>query len=395
MPRSSIAERPAAGAVDRALEAVREGRLVVLAEDSEDGIGDLVTAADRVTSETTVFMVTYGGGILYVTLDAARCDELGLEPQNPSADSRFWVADLRMLVDARVGVTTGISAADRTLTMHTLADPASTRDDLAGPGHIVPFAARPGGTLQRADLGEGALDLTRLAGAAPGAAEAELLNPDGSRARGADLRRFAAEHGLPYVTVGDIVDYRRELAGPEAAAASVEYQRFRDFFGQVPAPVSVVATTTPDGRAHVTTVSAFCSLSAEPALLLVALARSSDLLAHIRRARRFSVNVLAAEQDGIALQCAAKGAHKLPEAAWERLADDPRLTGVAAWCACTVERVVDGGDHEIVIGRVVDCEVGSGRPLVHHDRAFHELLPRGAGTMTGPPQAAGHERGER
>jgi 3,4-dihydroxy-2-butanone 4-phosphate synthase len=373
MPRSSVADPATSGPLQRAADAVRAGGLAVVAEDGPDGIGDLVTASDRLTDATTVFMVIHGGGVLYAILPADRCDALRLEPQNASADPRFWVSDLRTPVDAAAGIRTGISAADRARTLHVLADGAATAADLVRPGHIVPFAARPAGTLERPELGEAALDLVRLAGAEPCATEAEILNPDGSRARGKDLQRFADHHGLPLVAIADIVAHRRALAGPPVDGRHVDYQTFRSFFGAVPAPVSIVATAV-DGRPHATTVSAFCSLSAEPALLLVALSRSSDLLDRIRSSGRFGLSVLGIGQEHLALRCAAKGEEKIPADAWEAGTSDPKVRGASAWSACRVERIVDGGDHEIVIGRVTECHLGARPPLVHRERTFHELV---------------------
>ncbi len=160
------------------------------------------------------------------------------------------------------------------------------------------------------------------------------------------------------------------MPGMEAVLASgVSLQAFRDAFSAVPTPVSVV-TAVKDGKAHGTTISAFCSLSAEPPLVMFGLERSSDLLKLIRETRRFGVNVLSVGQEQIALACARKGPDKFAAIPWHYDNDLPRLADGASWLACRLETEFPGGDHVIVVGLITACEAGTRTPLVYLRRQF-------------------------
>lgn len=156
------------------------------------------------------------------------------------------------------------------------------------------------------------------------------------------------------------------------APSGVALDDFRETLSRVPSPVTIV-TTLSDGRAHATTVSAFTSLSADPPLVLVALDRSSDLLELLHREQRFAVNLLAKDQADIGLDCAKKGQDKLAKVSWHPEDDLPRIDDAAAWLACEVEKILPGGDHEIVIGLVTACDTGADEPLVYHRRRFLRL----------------------
>jgi flavin reductase (DIM6/NTAB) family NADH-FMN oxidoreductase RutF len=154
---------------------------------------------------------------------------------------------------------------------------------------------------------------------------------------------------------------------------SVTPDSFRRVLGSVATPVSVVTTITPDGVPHGTTVSAFCSLSLEPPLVLVALDRGSDLLALIRRSQRFAVNVLAEGQDDLALRFARKGSDKFDGVDWTEVDGLPRLPNSHGYLSCEVEQLVAGGDHMIVTGLVTGADCRSATPLVYRERAFWRL----------------------
>jgi flavin reductase (DIM6/NTAB) family NADH-FMN oxidoreductase RutF len=154
-----------------------------------------------------------------------------------------------------------------------------------------------------------------------------------------------------------------------AMAPGVSFQEFRDAFSAVPTPVSVV-TAVKDGKAHGTTVSAFCSLSADPPLVMLGLERSSDLLKLIRETRRFGVNVLSTGQEQIALACARKGPDKFAAIPWHYADDLPRLDDGASWLACRLEAELPGGDHVIVVGLITACEASTRTPLVYLRRQF-------------------------
>lgn len=199
--------------VETALAAIRTGRMVVVADDeSRENEGDLVMAAGFATAESMNFMVSRGRGLVCVAMESARLDELGLCPMERANSDPHGTA-FTVSVDA-VTTGTGISAADRAATARVLADPASAARDLRRPGHLFPLAARAGGVLKRRGHTEAAVDLVRLAlpdptlGIAHAGLICEILRDDGAMARGDDLARFAAEHGLPLLSVGDLARYR-------------------------------------------------------------------------------------------------------------------------------------------------------------------------------------------
>lgn len=166
-------------------------------------------------------------------------------------------------------------------------------------------------------------------------------------------------------TLGAWLEWKR----PDEAADAVVLDAFRETLSCVPGPVTVV-TTLADGRPHGTTVSAFCSLSADPPLVLVSLDRSSDLLGLIRETGRFAVNLLAAGQEEIGLACARKGSEKFDGVAWSDECGLPRIDGAAGWLACDIRELLPGGDHVIVVGLVTACETREADALVYHRRRF-------------------------
>ena len=212
--------------VEEALEEIRAGRMVIVADDEDrENEGDLVMAADAVTPEAINFMATHGRGLICVPLMAERCDALGLVPMTSQNTAPRGTA-FTISVEARTGVTTGISAHDRAVTVRTLCDPLTRPDDLVRPGHIFPLRAAPGGVLQRTGQTEAAIDLARLAGHQPAGVICEIMNEDGTMARRPDLDRFAERFGLRFVTVADLVRYRlakerlvKRLAQPELPTA--------------------------------------------------------------------------------------------------------------------------------------------------------------------------------
>jgi 3,4-dihydroxy 2-butanone 4-phosphate synthase/GTP cyclohydrolase II len=198
------------GTVKQAIADIRAGKLVIVADDEDrENEGDLVGAADRVTPDMINFMATHGRGLICLTLIPERCQALGLPPmaeQNTEAhETAFTVS-----IDAatRFGVTTGISAADRATTIRVAIDPATVPSDLRRPGHVFPLRARPGGVLQRVGQTEASVDLARLAGLYPAGVICEILSADGTMARRPELERFAARHGLAFITVAQLVEYR-------------------------------------------------------------------------------------------------------------------------------------------------------------------------------------------
>ena len=197
--------------VEEAIEEIRSGRFVVVVDDEDrENEGDLVIAAQFATPEAVNFMATHARGLICLCLTEERCDELGLEPMTDRNESRFETA-FTVTIEAREGVTTGISAQDRSVTIQTAIDPTKGPDALVQPGHVFPLRGRPGGVLQRQGQTEAAVDLARLAGLLPAGVVCEIMNEDGTMARVPDLARYCAEHGLKLITVADLIAYRRRI----------------------------------------------------------------------------------------------------------------------------------------------------------------------------------------
>lgn len=211
--------------VEAAIEDIRQGRMVIVADDEDrENEGDLVCAAAAVTPEIINFMITHGRGLVCLALTAERADELELRPMSDINTEAHQTA-FTVTVDAaaRFGVTTGISAADRAKTIQVCVDPQSRPADLRRPGHINPLRAQPGGVLRRVGQTEASVDLARLAGLPPAGVICEILNDDGTMARREELDRFAREHSMRFITVADLVAYRlkRERLVHRAAEAPI------------------------------------------------------------------------------------------------------------------------------------------------------------------------------
>jgi 3,4-dihydroxy 2-butanone 4-phosphate synthase/GTP cyclohydrolase II len=195
--------------IEEAVEDIRNGKMVVVVDDPErENEGDLVCAAQFATPEAVNFMATHARGLICLCLTGERCEQLGLPQMTQRNEARLETA-FTVSVEAREGVTTGISAADRAHTIHVAIDPASTAHDLVQPGHVFPLRARDGGVLVRAGQTEAAVDLARLAGLAPAGVVCEIMNEDGTMARVPDLVPYCERHGLRMITVADLIEYRR------------------------------------------------------------------------------------------------------------------------------------------------------------------------------------------
>ena len=195
--------------IEEAIEEIRAGRFVVVADDADrENEGDLTIAAQFVTPDAVNFMATYGRGLICLCLTPERCDELGLRQMTDQNEAQFGTA-FTVSIEARDGVSTGISAADRARTIQVAVDPTSTPHDVVHPGHVFPLRARAGGVLKRSGQTEAAVDLARLAGLAPAGVVCEIMKDDGTMARVPDLVEFCERHGLKLVTVADLIEYRR------------------------------------------------------------------------------------------------------------------------------------------------------------------------------------------
>ncbi|MBX5473561.1 MAG: bifunctional 3,4-dihydroxy-2-butanone-4-phosphate synthase/GTP cyclohydrolase II [Thermoleophilia bacterium] len=195
--------------IEEALEDVRNGRFVVVVDDPDrENEGDLVIAAQFATPEAINFMATHARGLICLCLTEERCDALGLRPMTDHNEARLGTA-FTVSIEAREGVTTGISAADRSHTIRVAIDPSTTPRDLVQPGHVFPLRARDGGVLRRAGQTEASVDLARLAGLIPAAVICEIMNEDGTMARVPDLVRYCERHGLKMISIADLIEYRR------------------------------------------------------------------------------------------------------------------------------------------------------------------------------------------
>src|ERR1017187_9622686 len=194
--------------VPDAVEELRAGRiLIIVVDEDRENEGDLTVAAEKITPEIINFMATYGRGLICLALTPERCDHLRLPPMSPFNTSTFGTA-FTEAIDARDGVTTGISAADRTRTILTAIDSSCRPSDLARPGHVFPLRAREGGVLVRAGQTEASVDLARMSGLAPAAVICEVMNDDGTMARVPQLEEFCARHGLKMISVAELIRYR-------------------------------------------------------------------------------------------------------------------------------------------------------------------------------------------
>ncbi len=194
--------------IEEAIDDIRQGKMIILVDDEDrENEGDLTMAAEKITPEAINFMAKYGRGLICLTLTAEKCDALGLKPMVRDNTSPFETA-FTVSIEAKKGVTTGISAADRAHTVLTAVASGASSADLVSPGHIFPLRARPGGVLVRTGQTEGSVDLARLAGLTPAGVICEIMNDDGTMSRMPELKKFAQHHGLKICTVADLVAYR-------------------------------------------------------------------------------------------------------------------------------------------------------------------------------------------
>jgi 3,4-dihydroxy 2-butanone 4-phosphate synthase/GTP cyclohydrolase II len=196
--------------IEEAAADMRDGRMIIIVDDEDrENEGDLVCAAELVTPEAVNFMATHARGLICMPLTEERCDELHLTMQ-VADNTSFLGTAFTVSIEARRGVTTGISAADRATTILTAVDPKTRPQDLARPGHVFPLRARKGGVLVRPGQTEASVDLARIAGLNPSAVICEIMNEDGTMARMPQLEEFAARHQLKIITVADLVRYRMQ-----------------------------------------------------------------------------------------------------------------------------------------------------------------------------------------
>jgi 3,4-dihydroxy-2-butanone 4-phosphate synthase len=372
---------------EEAIEEFRGGRMLLVTGGRHSPTdGDLVVPARDVDAERIAFMAREGRGLICLGLTAERCDELSLEPL---AERRASVDEVNFTVsiEAAEGVTTGISAADRARTVQVAIAPENGPESLVKPGHVFPLKGRPGGVLARAGHVEAAMDLSRLAGAGDSVVLCQLLDETGESAGPAHLARFAEFHRLKMVQVDEVIRHLADLSASDGGSGTSEQgsRELRSILGHFATGVTVVSTNDTDGRPCGTTANAFTSVSLDPPLILVCLARASQTLEMIRSRRGFVANILASGQQDHSNWFARKGVRLEPELHEFRQGTLglPVLVGTVAHLECEVERIDAGGDHEIVLGRVVSH--GS-----HGEAPDPLLFYRGSYRSLGRPQPANH-----
>jgi len=215
--------------IEEALEDIRKGKMVILMDDEDrENEGDLMIAAEKVTPEAINFMAKYGRGLICLALTPEKVEALDLPMMTYRNESRFGTG-FTVSVDAKEGITTGISAYDRAKTILTAIEPDARPEDLVRPGHIFPLRAMQGGVLERAGQTEGSVDLTRLAGLYPAAVICEVMNEDGTMARLPDLLVFGRKHGIKIVTIADLIRYRLRS---ESLIRKLDQRHLNTYFGE-------------------------------------------------------------------------------------------------------------------------------------------------------------------
>lgn len=249
--------------IEEAARDIQGGKIIIIVDDEDrENEGDLVCAAEKVTPELINFMAVHGRGLICLPLTEERCDELHLPPQTAENTSSMGTA-FTISIEAKTGVTSGISAADRAKTILTAVDPESKPWDLARPGHIFPLRARRGGVLVRIGQTEASVDIARIAGLNPSAVICEIMNDDGTMARMPELEIFAEKHDLKIISVADLVRYRIEketlVRRVVEADLPTEYGTFR----------AVIYENVINGETHVALTLGDFSQTTEPVLVRV------------------------------------------------------------------------------------------------------------------------------
>ncbi|MBU1626486.1 bifunctional 3,4-dihydroxy-2-butanone-4-phosphate synthase/GTP cyclohydrolase II, partial [bacterium] len=234
--------------IEEALEDLKNGKMIIVVDDEDrENEGDLTIAAEKVTSDVINFMAKYGRGLICLSLTSDRIDELGIPMMVANNNAPFQTA-FTVSIEAKKGVTTGISAADRAQTVLTAIDPKTIPGDLVSPGHMFPLRAKSGGVLKRAGQTEAVVDLTRLAGLYPAGVICEIMKDDGTMARVPDLEKFCKIHKMKMITIKDLISYR------------MKFERFVKRIAEVDMPTAfghfraVAYSNTLDNQTHIALV---------------------------------------------------------------------------------------------------------------------------------------------
>ncbi|MBN8870562.1 MAG: 3,4-dihydroxy-2-butanone-4-phosphate synthase [Solirubrobacterales bacterium] len=364
---------------EEAVEEFKAGRMLLVTGGRHSRTdGDLVVPARAADTNRINFMAKDGRGLICLGLTADRCDELGLQPL---AERRMPIDQINFTVsiEAAEGVSTGISAGDRARTIAVATDPENGPESLVRPGHVFPLRERPGGVLARQGHLEAAIDLSRLAGTGDSVVLCQILDEEGESAGTSYLAQFAERFGIKMVQVDEVARHVSDLAMIRDLEPTEEgtSRELRSILGHFATGVTVLTTTDQDGEPCGTTANAFTSVSLNPPLILICLARESAALEAIRTRGGFVANILADGQQDHSNWFARKGVRLKPELHefTEGRLGLPVLSGTVAHLECEVERIDAGGDHEILLGRVVS----HGRhqdppdPLLFYQGSYHSL----------------------
>jgi 3,4-dihydroxy 2-butanone 4-phosphate synthase/GTP cyclohydrolase II len=255
-------------AIERALEQLKNGRMIILVDDEDrENEGDLVMAAEFATPESVNFLARHGRGLICLAMESKRIDELRL-PAMASVNRSPRQTAFTVSIEAREGITTGISAADRSHTIRVASDPLKGANDIVSPGHVFPLRALEGGVLVRAGHTEGSVDLCRIAGLRPASVICEIMNEDGTMSRMPDLEKFAAAHDLPILTIQELIEYRMNR---ESLIEEVAVSKLPSLYNSAPAGEFRLHAyrSRIDGSEHLALVSTTNGKLENPALVRV------------------------------------------------------------------------------------------------------------------------------
>jgi flavin reductase ActVB len=360
IPQNRISEHKSTDLVESTAEAMADGQLVVICDDQ---LCVIAVAAELIDAETITDLAVNARGMISVAMAAERLDALRIPRMEHSPGSRLH--GYAVSVDAIVGTTTGISAADRAATVRALLA-RKPEGRIAVPGHVTPIRAADGGVLERAGIAEAAVALAEVAGLEPVVCLCEILDEDGSALRPEDLAAHPRFSMLSAISPLLVRAHRRGLA----ELAPVRTDTFREAMSLLAGGVAGVTTRDRDGRPRGMLATAVTSYTDSPPSLLISAAHASRTHDPLVEAVGIGVHLLTHEQHGIASVLAGKSDDKFAELDWEWDGDVPHIPGALAYMRCERAHCVTHYDHSIVIADVETTEIGEALPLIYFERTL-------------------------